>query len=205
MFCPRCGTSQSEEMNFCKSCGANLSAVRQAVDTREAAEKFDWNKTWVTEMFLSAEEKKKRKEQLERERGITPEIKRVTEIKAGVITSSAGVAVTIVLFVLMQGIVLGGKVAPGSAEILVRLWVAGVIPILVGLALIVNGLIVSKRLVEIANRGRQKDLNIPAGDQDPLSLRSADTNEFLPANFSVTDQTTRHLKTSDPKQGPAAD
>src|SRR5450432_1586575 len=61
MFCPRCGTSQSEELKFCKSCGANLSAVRQVVDGREAAEKFDWNKTWVTEMFLSAAEKKARR------------------------------------------------------------------------------------------------------------------------------------------------
>lgn len=205
MFCPRCGTSQSEELRFCKSCGANLAAVRQVVETGEVVEKFDWNRTWVTEMFLSADEKKKRKEQLQRERGITPEIKRVTEIKAGVILSGVGIAVTLVLFVLMQGIVLSGKVAPGSAEILIRLWVAGVIPILVGLALMINGLIVSKRLVEIANRGPESDFNGLEGEQDPRSLRSADTNEFLPANFSVTDQTTRHLKTSDPKRGSASD
>ena len=205
MFCPRCGTNQSEEMRFCKSCGANLSAVRQAVDTRDAGEKFDWSRTWVAEMFMSAEEQKRRKEQLERERGITPEMKRVTEIKAGVITTSVGIAVALVLFEIMQGIVLSGKVPPGTAEILIRLWVAGLIPVLVGLALIINGLIVSKRLVEIANRGRQSDLNILEGNQDPLSLHSADTNEFLPANFSVTDQTTRHLKNSSTKQGTDSD
>jgi hypothetical protein len=205
MFCPRCGTNQNEEMNFCKSCGANLSAVRQAVDTREMGEKFDWNRTWVTEMFLSADEKKKRKEQLERERGITPEMKRITEIKAGVIVSSVGIAVTAVLFVLMQGIVLSGNVQPGTAEILIRLWVAGMIPILVGLALMINGLVVSKRLVELAKRDRESDLNSLEGDQQPSSLRPADTNEFLPANFSVTDQTTRHLKSSDPKRRPATD
>ena len=51
MFCPRCGSTQSEELKFCKSCGANLSAVRQAVDTRETGGKIDWNKTWVAEMF----------------------------------------------------------------------------------------------------------------------------------------------------------
>lgn len=200
MFCPRCGTNQSEELKFCKSCGANLSAVRQAVESRESGEKFDWSNTWVAEMFLSAAEHKRRKEQLDRERGITPEVKRVTEIKAGVITSSVGIAVTIVLLVLMQGIVLSGKVPPGTAEILIRLWVAGVIPILVGLALVINGLIVSKKLVEIANRGGQSDSTLLEGDQDPLTLRSADTNEFIPANFSVTDQTTRQLKSSDPKQ-----
>ena len=110
----------------------------------------------MAEMFLSAAEQKRRKEQLERERGITPEMKRVTEIKAGVIVSSVGIAVAVVLFVLMEGIVLGGKVPYDTAEILSRLWVAGVIPILVGLALIINGLIVSKKLVEIAKRGPQR-------------------------------------------------
>jgi hypothetical protein len=119
MFCPRCATNQSEELKFCKSCGANLSAVRQVLEGRETAEKFDWNRTWVTEMFLSTAERKRRNEQLERERGLTPEVNRVHEIKAGVIISSAGIAVSIVLFVLMQGIVLSGKVPPGTAEILV--------------------------------------------------------------------------------------
>lgn len=200
MFCPRCGTSQSEELKFCKSCGANVSAVRQAVESRESGEKFDWSNTWVAEMFLSAAEHKRRKEHLDRERGITPEVKRITEIKAGVIISSVGIAVTIVLFVLMQGIVLSGKVPPGTAEILIRLWVAGVIPILVGLALIINGLIVSKKLVEIAKRSSGNDSNTLEGDRDPLTLRSADTNGFIPANLSVTDQTTRQLKSSEPKQ-----
>ncbi|HZE69169.1 MAG TPA: zinc ribbon domain-containing protein [Pyrinomonadaceae bacterium] len=200
MFCPRCGTSQSEELKFCKSCGANLSAVRQVVEGHEATEPFDWSRTWVTEMFLSAGERKRRNDQLERERGITPEKKRITEIKAGVIVSSVGVALTAVLLVLMQGIVLSGNVAPGPAEILIRLWVAGLIPIMVGLALIINGLIVSKKLVEITERDRERHLHSLEKDQDPLALRSADTNEFIPANFSVTDQTTRHLKTSDPKQ-----
>lgn len=205
MFCPRCGTSQSEELRFCKSCGANLSAVRQAVAGREEAEKFDWGKTWVAEMFLSPAELKKRKDRVERERGITPEMKRVTEIKAGVITGSVGVAVTIVLYVLMQGIVLGGKVPPDTAEILSRLWVAGMIPILVGLALMINGLIVSKKLVEIAKRDREGDLKSLESDQDPPALRSADTNEFIPANLSVTDQTTRHLQGSERKDRRTAD
>lgn len=199
MFCPRCGTNQSEELKFCKSCGANLFAVRQAVEGREGMEPFDWSRTWVTEMFLSAGERKRRNEKLERERGITPDTKRVSEIKAGVIVSSVGVAVTAVLFVLMQGIVLSGNVSAGAAEILIRLWVAGLIPFMVGLALIINGLIVSKRLVKISEGNRERELDSQK-DQDPLALRPADTNEFIPANFSVTEQTTRHLKSSDPNQ-----
>jgi hypothetical protein len=195
MFCPRCGTSQSDELKFCKSCGANMSAVRQAVETREPVEKIDWSRTWVAEMFMSHAEKQRRKELVERERGLTPEMKRITEIKAGVITSSVGVGIAIVLFVLMQGIVMSGKVTPQTAAILTHLWVAGVIPIMVGVALMINGLVVSKRLVEIA-KAEQDESNRLRGDHAPHVLSAADTNEFIPTNFSVTDQTTRHLSKS---------
>ena len=35
MFCPRCGSSQSEELRFCKVCGADLSAAMQIVAARD--------------------------------------------------------------------------------------------------------------------------------------------------------------------------
>lgn len=193
MYCPRCGSNQSEELKFCKGCGANLFAVRQVVDTRETGEKFDWSKTWVAEMFLSAEETKKRKEELERERGITPEVKRYNEIKAGVIACCVGLALAIFLNVFMQGIILGEKTTHDTAEILSRLWVAGVIPFFVGIALIINGLFVSRKLVELARRAGQPGANILEESPEARSLRSADTNEFIPSNFSVTEETTKHL------------
>lgn len=155
MFCPQCGSTQNEDLKFCKVCGVNLYAVMQVVAAREPDEKFDWSKTWVQEMFLSADEKKRRKAEIERQSGITPEVKRYTEIKTGVIVSSVGIALAIFLFVFMGGLVASGKVTPEAAEILSRLWVAGVIPLFVGLALITNGVIVSKKLVEAARRGSQ--------------------------------------------------
>ena|SRR6266851_3888504 len=193
MFCPRCGSNQSEDLRFCKLCGANLYAVRQVVDTTETEEKFDWSKTWVAEMFLSGEEAVRRKEELERRRGITPEVKRYREIKAGVITGSVGLALTIFLHVLMQGIILGGKVPQDAAEILSRIWVVGIIPLFVGLALIINGVFVSKKLAEIARRDSQTGSNMLERDTDPRSLRSAETTEFIPSGFSVTEGTTKHL------------
>ena len=200
MFCPQCGSNQSDELKFCKACGANLYAVRQVVATRETGEKLDWGKTWVAEMFLSREELKRRKEEIERQRGITPEVKRYNEIKAGVITSCIGVGVAIFLYVLMQGIILSGGVPPGEAEILSRLWVAGVIPLMVGIALIINGLFVSKRLVEIAKQGPQVGSNILERGGEPHSLQSANTTEFIPSGFSVTEETTKHLGSSGQKQ-----
>src|SRR5687767_14102606 len=112
MFCPQCGANQSDELKFCNLCGANLHAVRLAVATRETEEKFDWSKTWVAEMFLSESERKRREQELEHQRGITPEIKRYQEIKAGVITSCVGLGASIFLFFLMQGIILSGQNPP---------------------------------------------------------------------------------------------
>src|ERR1041385_8058505 len=177
MFCPQCG-SQNDTLRFCKSCGVNLEAVRQAATARDPNENFDWNKTWVTEMFLSHSERKRRKEEIERERGITPEVKRYTEIKAGVITSSAGIGVMIFLHALMLGMC----------------WRAEIIPFSVGLALIINGLFVSKRQVEIARRMATADGVLKASDE-PSMLNSADTNEFITPRFGVTEGTTKHLST----------
>ena len=193
MFCPQCGSTQSEDLKFCKVCGVNLYAVMQVVAGRETDEKFDWSKTWVQEMFLSAEEKKRRKAEIELQRGITPEVRRYHEIKAGVIVSSVGLALAIFLFVFMGGLIASGKVASDVAEILSRLWVVGVIPLFVGLALIANGVVVSKKLVEAARRGSQMGPEGLAGDASPRSLHAADTNEFRPSPFSVTEQTTKHL------------
>jgi hypothetical protein len=198
MFCPQCGSTQNGELNFCKSCGVNLDAVRQAAALRDPSEKFDWSSTWVAEMFLSESERKRRKEQIERERGITPEMKRYTEIKAGVITSSVGVGLMIFLYALMQGIILSGHNPPGDAAILGRIWIAGVIPFLVGTALIINGLFVSKRQVEIARQRQPTGENALKNAGETPALRPADTAEFIPPSFGVTEGTTKHL--SNPSQ-----
>ena len=196
MFCPRCGgSSQNEALKFCNFCGANLYAVRHVVDTRETGEKLDWSKTWVADMFLSEGERKRRARELEIQRGITPEVKRLNEIKGGVIVTSVGVAVTVFLFVLMEGIIRSGNVTSGAVEILSRVWVAGLIPLMIGIGLIINGVFVSKRLDKIA-----KDTLPLAGTSDrgsgSRSLRPADTNEFAPPQFGITEGTTKHLNVS---------
>lgn len=200
MFCPRCGSNQGEELNFCKVCGANLYAVRHAVDTKETGEKIDRSKPWFAEMALSDAESKRRKEELDHQRGITPEVTRYNEIKAGVITASTGIGITLLLYFLMEGIVLGGNVSPAAAEILSRLWIAGVVPLFIGIALIINGAFVSKRLAEIARRAAQTDSSLPEKETNPLALPAADTTEVIPSGFSVTEETTKHLRSYGQKQ-----
>jgi hypothetical protein len=196
MFCPKCGNKQSDELKFCNLCGANLHAVRVAVASPDAVgEKFDWNKTWVAEMMLSEAERNKRQADFEQRRGLTPEIKRYNEIKAGVIVSSVGVALMLFLYVIGMAIFRSGQNPPGDAEIIRSVWVAGFIPFMVGLALIINGLFVSKKIVELHQRGRRLEADaLPQGAEQP-ALKSADTSEFItPPVFSVTDETTKHLE-----------
>jgi hypothetical protein len=196
MFCPQCGSTQSDDLKFCKSCGANLEALRQIMATREPGEKFDWSNTWVAEMFKSSEDAVRHQAEIERLQGITPEIKRLREIKGGVITASAGIGLMILLFVLMGGIVNSGRVSDAAAEILLRIWIVGVLPLFVGAALIFNGLFISKRGVRALS---VHETDTGTKELDAASSRNylspADTNDLAsPIPFSITDKTTRHLQ-----------
>src|ERR1051325_5042556 len=151
MTCPRCNSNQTDDVKFCTVCGANLLAVRQALVV-ERPDDFDWSKTWLAEMFMSHAEQKRRRAAIEVASGLTPEVKRYNEIKAGVITTSVGIALAAFLFIFMQGLILNSSVTRDAAVILTRLWAVGLIPFFVGVALIINGVVVSKKLVEIANR-----------------------------------------------------
>ena len=199
MFCPRCGSTQDDELKFCKVCGANLFAVRKVVDARKTGKNRELAKPWFAEIALSDAASKRRQEELDHLRGVAPEVRRYNEIKAGIITGSAGLGVSIVLFILMQGIILGANVSPGTAQILSRLWIAGVIPFLVGSALFVNGMFVSKRLAEVVRRASHPELPHQPEHISPLDLQPADTARISPSNYSVTENTTQHLGTDEQK------
>jgi len=213
MFCPQCGTNQAEDLKFCKSCGANVSAVKKAVITRDTQEKFDatkegakeyydrvldWNKTWVAKPLLSQEEREKREQARKQslERGEEAAIKRYNEIKAGVITTCVGAGVMFFLHTLFQGIIASGDVPPDAAAILRVLWAAGAIPFVVGIGVAFNGLVVSRKQVEIVRRALPPNTSpkmiAPAANTADQSLA---TSEWLePPEFGVTENTTRELR-----------
>jgi hypothetical protein len=187
MFCPQCGSTQNDELKYCKMCGSNLQALRQVMSKRETDDEFDWSKTWVAEMFMTRDE-------IDKVKNLTPEMKRQREIKGGVITASVGIGLMVFLFVFMGGVIATG-VSAAAAEVLSRLWIVGVIPLLVGAALIFNGVFVSKRGAEttaIDNDAVTKELEAPA---ELNYLSPADTTDIVTGvPFSVTDPTTRHLQ-----------
>ena len=70
MICPRCASNQTDNVKFCTFCGANLEAVREVLAPRDPDKKFNWNDTWVAEMFRSGEIAEQRKREIERRQGI---------------------------------------------------------------------------------------------------------------------------------------
>jgi hypothetical protein len=171
-------------LKFCKQCGANLAAVRGAATRTTTGGGIDWNKTWVAEMFLNQEE-------LERQKGITPEIKRYEEIKGGVITALVGLGVMVFLNFFMAGVALK---EPEDAVILNRIWVAGIIPFLVGIALIINGIFISPRIAELKRQQRRGEFEPapPTGRlAEPPARRLVEPDPLV--DFSVTEDATARM------------
>jgi hypothetical protein len=193
MFCPGCGLQASDELKFCRQCGANLRGVREGMTSRPSEEKFDWSKTWWAEMVYDQEE-------LERRRGVTPEEKRLkeekkrlNEIKAGVITTLAGAGVMIAFYFFF------GAVAKSESgqdrEIVSNLWLFGLVPFLIGVGLFINGFFISRRLVKLA--GEQTQTTMPVSPE-PIALPAKTTDQLVidaapSAGYSVVENTTAHL------------
>lgn len=184
MFCPQCGAQADQGIKYCKQCGINLRRI-QGVMSRGGAS-ANWNDVWMEEAL--EEQRSKRKK--------TPEEKRIDEIKGGVITSSAGLAITIFFSFLFNAI--ANNVGGSQAEILRSLWAIGLVPLFIGLGIVFNGVYLSKRIVELKRAPEQ-----PLAPPQPQPLFGAQSSSVdtakvaqLPAantQSSVTEHTTAHL------------
>ena len=189
MFCPNCGTQTTEGLKFCRRCGSNLLGVRDAM-TRGTSETFDWGKTWVAEMLMSQSEQDRRK-------GVTAETKRLNEIKAGIITAAAGLGGMIFLKYLLTAVAAN---EPEDAAILLRVWIVGLVPFLIGLAIIFNGVFLSKRIVMEAERQEQQSPTPSTAElpgRERPELREAPPVEPL---FSVAEASTQRIPDSPEQQ-----
>lgn len=192
MYCPSCGIETSDQTKYCTKCGINLRNVKEAMigdkqnkhplqDIESRSSPSDnWQSWW---MEMAVKEKKK-----------SPEEKRISEIKEGVITSCVGLSLTIFLFFLMSAVSI--NLDPKVSAILHAVPYAGIIPFLIGLGIIFNGLFLSKRLVDL-NREREQankqNLFSTVAETAPVH-RLSESNQSPVADFSVTESTTTKLR-----------
>lgn len=186
MFCPSCGTETREAIKFCKKCGTNLKRVQGVMGKGGAGQPTDWNQWWIEEHQEKRERNKKK----------LPEEKRLEEIKGGVITASAGLGVMIFLRFLFHAI--ASALPWQEANVLRSLWWIGWIPFLIGLAIVFNGLFVSKKIVELK---RQKEMMDPQPNPMFPSVPSTSPVPQLPdatrmpvADYSIAEPTTAQLR-----------
>jgi hypothetical protein len=193
MYCPSCGIEASDQTKYCTKCGVNLRRVKGVLGKGGASfsEENIWGTTWTEEARRARiEEQRKR---IEERRKKTPEEKRLEEIKGGVITSSVGFGLMVFLGFLFNAIatVIDGP----EANILRSLWAIGLIPFMIGMGIIFNGLFVSKRIVELKRQQERNDQRTPlfsAPDTSPVA-RLVESQSPI-SDFSITETTTTKLR-----------
>ena len=200
MYCPSCGSEERQLSQFCRACGTDLRLVRTTLERPDA----------ITASAISAREQisqafADRIRELDTGKDLehvaedvlpqlekfleSPAEKRLRRVRAGVITATVGLGVTIVsILMALEKSDLLPFVAPG------------LIALFVGLGLVINGLVFSVP---------RKDL--PGASEDALAQKLLDTttqyqapqlkamtNELSPSNRtpvpSVTEHTTHHLQ-----------
>ncbi|HKX27226.1 MAG TPA: hypothetical protein VJ302_06000 [Blastocatellia bacterium] len=199
MFCPSCATEANDQTKFCTKCGLNLRQIKDAMVAEDGG-----LESWHPEYQAQGRRFNRRKARIERRKKKTPEENRLDEIKGGVITTSVGFGLLIFLGIFFGA--LAETEGGPDAEILRALRFVGLIPFMVGLGILFNGLFVSKRLVEIKRRQEQEEVNRP--------MLFSETPETAPApqlsqaphtpvgNFSVTENTTTKLREPAPVPKP---
>jgi len=140
------------------------------------------------------------KEDLERRKKKTPEEKRFEEIKGGIITTCVGLGLMIFFNLLFDAI--ANSVGRPEANILRSLWAIGLVPFLVGLGVTFNGLIVSKRLIELKKQ-QSLDFRQPSFSEVPITApvtRLGEASQSSISDYSITESTTTKLREPIPSQ-----
>jgi hypothetical protein len=202
MFCPQCGTETHEQLKYCKQCGTNLRRVQGVMGKGGAGyllanEATFWHEDWIEE----------RKESRERERKRTPEEKRLLEIKSGVITSFVGIGVIFFLYFMMGAISNLDDIPIDVKRILRAIPSVGLIPFLVGLGIIFNGVFVSKKIVELKKeheKNRRQPLFPQVSETAPVSQLEQGGQSII-TDYSITESTTSKLREPVPFSSPRED
>ncbi len=196
MFCPNCGTETREPLKFCKQCGVNLRRVQGVMGKGGAGARTNSPVNWeqvAMEEYQEERERKKKK---------TPEEKRLNEVKGGVITASVGLGIMIFFSFLFDAI--ANSMGSDGANIVRSLWAVGLVPFLVGLGILFNGLVVSKKIVEL-KRQEERAAPQPTFSAVPHTSHVPQLPESAQApisDYSITEPTTTKLREPIPVPSP---
>ena len=209
MFCPQCGTESSQELKFCRSCGANLKVIGKAVTLSEAIARSDGIPAKLKDIFSNikiahvTEDVSRALDRMNREfarstrdqrewvrarrsrKEKTAEQRREGHLTKGFVTMFSGVGLAIFLYFLGHNLVL--KLPPEAiAQIPFELnsvihvvWLVGLIPALSGLGRIIAGLTIRPEPVKQIEFAEQSPLRIDPG-----------INQGIPANDPYPDEMT---------------
>lgn len=201
MYCPTCGSEERQLSQFCRTCGTNIRSVRVALEkhdavTVSAVTARDRISRAIAEKIReaqSASELHKVAEDVlpEIEKFLeSPEEKRLRRIRSGVITTFIGI-----------GAAVGAVLASIQDEDLLVLLFPAMVPVFIGLAMIMNGLVFTvmrKRMPEELTGETNALLD---ASQSAGALNTAEFSEVddlppvtrQPDVTSVTEHTTKHL------------
>ena len=175
MFCPQCGTeSLSDELKFCRSCGANLKVIGKAVTLSEAIARSDsvpnkikdlvksFKIEKVTEEVSRAMDKmnqelmqssteKPAKPPRQKRKEKTPEERREDHLVKGTIKFFSGIGLSIFLYFMAGALV--GKLPPAVLDgvpinldpFVQMAWLVGAIPVFSGLGHMIAGLLIRRK------------------------------------------------------------
>jgi hypothetical protein len=216
MFCPGCGAEERQMSQYCRGCGTDLRPVRlslerpdavtaSAVSAREEIGRIFAEK--IREADDSRDLKRIAEDVLpEVEKFLeSPEEKRLRRMRAGVVVAASGLGATILAALLLA--VIRNPVDPESIPLLVFFCGLGIVCFSIGLGLVLNGVWLT-RLPKNLKESPSSGTNALDGAYTPPELRPAMDGPDLPrspttsdlahaerpANLSVTEHTTHHLK-----------
>jgi hypothetical protein len=199
MYCPNCSSEDLQNSQYCRACGADLRAARQALEKPETVmasvmsareeigraiatrirEVRDAGDLKVVEDVLPQVEKFFE----------TAEERRLRRIRAGVVTAMCGLGAALFFMILSE-----------REQDLAFMVMAGVATFLIGLGIVLNGLLFTVP----KERASKRSLDA-IKEEIERSLKPADTREELPgisqmglAPSSVTEHTTHRLP-NDPR------
>ena len=211
MFCPGCGSEERQASQFCRACGTDLRAVRVGLErpdsiTASAASAREEIGRAVAEKIREVEDTHDLKRVAEDvlpqiEKFLeSPEAKRLRRMRAGVIVSSIGLGFTILMF-LLAGVAIAPEVEGfiGGAGV-------GITTFCIGLGLLLNALLFTrprKGFEDHSADARSQNLldggvngpQLRSGAEAQPLFRSQTTSDLARSGASVTEHTTKHLKT----------